>query len=59
MLDEDTLLWPGTNAHLMGRLAMIPLGPAAGNLWGSRWPPRDGRCHRRFPARHRLAALTR
>lgn len=36
VLDESTLRWPGTTVHLMGRMAMIPLGPAAGNLWGAR-----------------------
>lgn len=30
------LRWPGTNVHLLGRLAMLSLGPAAGNLWGAR-----------------------
>lgn len=36
VLEESSLRWPGTSAHLLGRLAMIPLGPAAGNLWGAR-----------------------
>ena len=33
---ERDLRWPGTNVHLLGRLAMLALGPAAGNLWGAR-----------------------
>jgi NADPH-dependent 2,4-dienoyl-CoA reductase/sulfur reductase-like enzyme len=33
---DDTLRWPGTNVHVLGRLAMLVLGPAAGNLWGAR-----------------------
>ena len=32
----DDLRWPGTNVHVLGRLAMLALGPAAGNLWGAR-----------------------
>jgi glycine/D-amino acid oxidase-like deaminating enzyme len=35
VLDEQ-LRWPGTNVHVLGRLAMLTLGPAAGNLWGAR-----------------------
>jgi glycine/D-amino acid oxidase-like deaminating enzyme len=35
VLDQD-LCWPGTNVHVLGRLAMLSLGPAAGNLWGAR-----------------------
>jgi cation diffusion facilitator CzcD-associated flavoprotein CzcO len=30
------LRWPGTDVHLLGRLAMPAIGPAAGNLWGAR-----------------------
>ena len=35
VLDEH-LRWPGTNVHVLGRLAMLAIGPAAGNLWGAR-----------------------
>lgn len=35
VLDEQ-LRWPGTNVHLLGRPAMLEIGPAAGNLWGCR-----------------------
>lgn len=35
VLDEH-LRWPGTSVHVLGRLAMLALGPAAGNLWGAR-----------------------
>jgi hypothetical protein len=33
---DDSLRWPGTGVHLLGRMAMLALGPAAGNLWGAR-----------------------
>jgi hypothetical protein len=33
---DDHLRIPGTPIHLLGRLAMLSLGPAAGNLWGAR-----------------------
>lgn len=33
---DSQLRWPGTNVHLVGRPAMLALGPAAGNLWGAR-----------------------
>jgi glycine/D-amino acid oxidase-like deaminating enzyme len=33
---DAQLRWPGTNVHLLGRPAMLRLGPAAGNLWGAR-----------------------
>jgi hypothetical protein len=36
LLEHDDLRWPGTNVHVLGRLAMLSLGPAAGNLWGAR-----------------------
>jgi hypothetical protein len=35
VLDEH-LRWPGANVHVLGRLAMLAIGPAAGNLWGAR-----------------------
>lgn len=34
-LDRD-LRWPGTPLHIVGALATLELGPAAGNLWGAR-----------------------
>jgi hypothetical protein len=33
---DPVLRWPGTPVHLLGRPAMLALGPAAGNLWGAR-----------------------
>jgi hypothetical protein len=33
---DEALRWPGTDVHLLGRPAMLALGPAAGNLWGAR-----------------------
>jgi len=33
---DPVLRWPGTTVHLLGRPAMLALGPAAGNLWGGR-----------------------
>ncbi|MBM3692973.1 MAG: lysine N(6)-hydroxylase/L-ornithine N(5)-oxygenase family protein [Actinobacteria bacterium] len=35
ILDHE-LRWPGTGIHVAGALAMLELGPAAGNLWGAR-----------------------
>lgn len=39
VLDEH-LRWPGTPVHLVGRPAMLRLGPASGNLWGARMAAR-------------------
>ena len=33
---DHLLRWPGTGVHVAGALAMLELGPAAGNLWGAR-----------------------
>lgn len=34
---DRSLRLPGTRVHVMGRLAIAELGPAAGNLSGARW----------------------
>jgi len=33
---DHALRWPGAGVHVAGALAMLELGPAAGNLWGGR-----------------------
>ncbi|MBL8775184.1 MAG: SidA/IucD/PvdA family monooxygenase [Acidimicrobiales bacterium] len=42
---DETLRWPGTSVHLIGRPAMLTLGPAAGNLWGARMGARAITAH--------------
>lgn len=44
VLDRQ-LRWPGTPIHLVGRPAMLRLGPASGNLWGARMAARVVTAH--------------